>query len=229
MALVMATMLLGSSARAHGPRKVPDLRRAPAALGAPQKLHIPLTIHVVIEHGAPVVDPTTIARWVARSNAILAEHGVEIGVRSIRTLQDGPSDVTRWRHRRALAREAPRDGSLHVFLVRSVELGPSRRADRRVRGIYWRYHGLARGLARREYVVVGREAPMTTLVHEIGHVLGLRHATQVDNVMCSCRRGPELGFSATQGRTLRAGARRFGRRQALGLGLHPARTGRPLP
>ena len=124
----------------------------------------------------------------------------------------GYERATRWRERRQLASRAPRDGTIHVFVVNEVDVGLRRgrsRTGRVVRGMHWRYRGVRRELKGREYVVVANHAPVTTLDHEVGHVFGLRHHQGDDNLMCSCREGPEQGFTNFQGSNMRAGAHRF--------------------
>jgi hypothetical protein len=147
--------------------------------------------------------------WIERTNLALAPHGLEVRVRAIRVLPPGHGRITHRRHRKQLAVFSPRDGSIHVFAVRELELFSARRADRRVRGMYWRYRGWNHELMRREYVVVNQDAPDTTLVHEIGHLLGLPHHRSTQNLMCGCRNGPQPRFTVMQGEIMRRNARRF--------------------
>jgi hypothetical protein len=173
-------------------------------------IEVPLTIHVASEAGEEVVDEDRILTAVARANQELAEFGIVLWVRSIETLpmEDG-ARVETTEQRYALAREAERDGSIHVFYVDGLRLTNPAKGDRRVSGMHWRYHGASPDIRRREYVAVAENAPATTLVHEVGHAFGLRHEEDFENLMCSCRRGQRPTFTAQQGRRLRGGARRF--------------------
>lgn len=176
---------------------------------AEQLVEVPLTVHVATHEGLPVVSRHHVLESVARANRELREFGVELRVRAVELMPDGYDDVVRIRHRLRLAERSPRDGTVHVFFVDKVELSSSQHGDRRVSGMHWRYRGLRRGLRSREFLAVARNAPLTTFVHEIGHIFGLGHRHQTDNVMCSCEREPTPSFTAGQGRQLRVGARRF--------------------
>jgi Pregnancy-associated plasma protein-A len=196
-------------AMAGGGRKVPDLRRDAASWMQPQgarMMRLPVTVHLATESGHTVTTRADVAAWVARANDELAEFGIEVDVVAVRRMPAGFSSVMSWQTRRQLAALAPQDGTIHVFAIEDLDDG---RRMRRIRGLHWRYRGLARALRGREYVVVTREAPSTTLAHEFGHLFGLRHTRSVDNIMCSCRRGAEVSFTDTQGTSMRDGARRY--------------------
>lgn len=164
---------------------------------------VPVTVHV-----ATPVSAARITAWVRRANEALAPHGLAVQVVRVVAVGEGHRRVRRARDRRRLARIARPDGTLHVFVVEEVTVGPrlGRRRDV-VRGLYWRFQRL--GGSTREYVVVTKHAPVTTLVHEIGHAFGLPHRPGVENLMCSCRRGLRQTFTPNQGRRMRLGARRF--------------------
>jgi hypothetical protein len=195
---------------------------APAAQASVRKPHrptlvedkvsalvIPVTVHVATQEGLPVVPRRYVLEAVARANRDLREFGVELQLRAIELMPEGYGDLTRTRHRLRLAQRAPRDGSIHVFYVDHVELYSSKHGDRRISGMHWRYRGLRGTLRQREWVAVAEHAPLTTLVHEVGHLFGLGHRHASDNVMCSCQRVASPSFTAAQGRQLRTGARRF--------------------
>lgn len=219
--LLGALLVFASSAAwAGGGRKVPDLRRDTAEWVRPRAasaLRIPVTFHLATDSGAGGASNRVVQQWVARANEELAPFGIEVEVVAVRRMPAGWSEVTGWRTRRALAGHAPHDGTVHVFAIEALDHQESRR-HRRVRGLHWRYRGLARGLRGREYLVVTREAPTTTFAHELGHLFGLRHASRNDNIMCSCRRGQEVGFTNLQGLTMRDGARRLLSRQGVDEG-----------
>jgi hypothetical protein len=173
-------------------------------------IEVPLTIHVASEAGEQVVSDERIFAAVQRANLELVEFDIVLWVRAIEVLpmEDG-ARVETSEQRFALAREAARDGSIHVFYVDGLRLTNPAKGDRRVSGMHWRYRGASADIRRREYVAVAHNAPSTTLVHEVGHAFGLRHEDDFDNLMCSCRRGRRPTFTDQQGQRLRGGARRF--------------------
>ncbi len=205
MATLWITLLLGG---------VVGLTCAPSSVYAarrsarPAVIRVPLTIHVASEDGRSVVSEGQILAAVRRANRELAGSEIHVYIRAIVPLQGDPRIETT-RQRFELARAAERDGSVHIFYVDRVELTNPRKGDRRVSGVHWRYHGVARELRAREYLAVAQNAPSTTLVHELGHAFGLAHDKATDNLMCSCRRGPRPVFNQRQGQRLRGGARRF--------------------
>lgn len=190
--------------------KVPDLRPDPSksVRARAAMIQVPLTIHIAASDD-PVATLRRIQHAIDRANEALRAYQMEVTIREIRMMPTGFGSITRRRDRRRIAHYAPVDGSVHVFMVDTLELGSPRRGDRSVRGLHWRYRGILRSLRAREYVVVGADAPATTLVHEIGHLFGLPHDEGDQNLMCSCRRGPRQVFTATQGVVLRKGARAF--------------------
>ena len=225
LALLALLVWAPREAQARGKRAVPDLRRDAGRWSAPGKrsmLELPVTIHLATDDGTSVAGPRRVASWVRRANAALEAYGIRVYVRAVRTLPAGYDTVTKWRERRELAGYAPSDGTIHVFVIDELDRPTRRRGRKRVRGLHWRYRGLSKKLRSREYVVVTRGAPRTTFAHELGHLFGLRHSTSEDNIMCSCRRGKNVRFTASQGRAMRSGARSFTARQAPSRGRRVA-------
>lgn len=202
-----------STAEARGRRVVPNLQEpwsTPSSLQDPVTT-IGITVHVPVEDGMPLATQRQVAQWVERANAALRPHGLALELR--RTVGfSGFSAVSRARERRHLASLSEHDGTIHVFVTESLD---SRvvASRRRVRGLHWRYYGLNRELRQREFVMVTTSAPKTTFAHEVGHLLGLRHSTALDNIMCSCRRGNDTAFTTEQGAIMLLGAGRFLSRQ----------------
>lgn len=213
MALV-ALFALPQVAEARGRKRVvPNLQEQRQTLDASSKrtiaTRIPVVVHLATLEGYDVVSTSRIGGWVERANQVFAPHGIELYVKELKRLPAGYTEIRHSKERRDLATLAPHDGSVHLFVVEALDLANPRWKRRRVRGLHWRYRGIRRQLRQREYVVVTRGAPDTTLAHEVGHLLGLRHSNAENNIMCSCRRGSRLGFSYRQGEEMRSGAQVF--------------------
>lgn len=202
--LLAAGLLAPNEASASRPAKRPT-----TSMSTSDMLVVPLTIHVATTNRMPVVSQRRMRDSIARANNELRHFGVELEIRAVEPLREGYSHVTGADHRLALAELAHRDGSVHVFWVERVALDANDEQNTRVSGIHWRYFGLRKRTRQREYVVVAHDAPLTTLVHELGHAFGLGHRRAASNLMCSCQRTDAPGFTSRQGRMLRVGARRF--------------------
>lgn len=213
-ALFVASLWL-MPAHAADRHVVPDIRgeSKPGLRDGVRLVRLPLTVHVATGADKVVFDLRRLNRSVWRANEALRESGIEVYVARVVLLPDGFASVRHRRDRRRLANFAPPDGTVHVFLVGSLELGGLLRADRSVRGLHWRYRGVLGRMRNREYLIVSNDAPPTTLVHELGHLFGLEHDTSHQNLMCSCRQGPRQIFSPDQGLRMRQGALAFVARQ----------------
>ncbi|MEZ4382693.1 MAG: hypothetical protein R3A79_15250 [Nannocystaceae bacterium] len=206
-----ATLLFAGEAMAGGSRKVPDLRQDPGdrATSRAATLTVPLTVHLAATEERPAATVHRLQRSIERANQALAAYGLQVELRELLRMPEGFGSITRRRDRRRIAQYAAPNGSVHVFMVDSLELRAGRTGDRSIRGLHWRYRGILRRLRKHEYVVVSGDAPTTTLVHELGHFFGLSHSDGEENLMCSCRRGPRQIFTPKQGETIRRGARAF--------------------
>lgn len=216
LAVLFLALLSAGPARASDEKHVvPDIRGETTS-GARQNirlLRLPLTIHVATGGDRVAFDMRRLGRSVARANEALRPYGIEVYVAKISLMPDGFAAIRHRRDRRKLAQYAPPDGTVHLFLVGTLELGGALRPDRAVRGLHWRYRGIFGRMRNREYLVVSNDAPATTLVHEIGHLFGLEHDTSHQNLMCSCRQGPRQIFTTRQGSQMRQGALAFLARQ----------------
>ncbi|WP_271999730.1 M12 family metallo-peptidase [Nannocystis radixulma] len=215
LAVLLLTALWLTPARAADRHVVPDIRgeSQPGLRAGVRLVRLPLTIHVATGDDKVVFDLRRLNRAVWRANEALRGSGIEVYIARVELLPDGFAAIRHRRDRRRLATFAPPDGTVHVFLVGNLELGGSRRADRSVRGLHWRYRGLLGRMRNREYLIVSNDAPATTFVHELGHLFGLEHDTSHQNLMCSCRQGPRQIFTHSQGQRMRTGALAFVARQ----------------
>lgn len=216
LGVLLYALLSAGSARASDEKHVvPDIRgeKDPGPRAGAKLLRLPLTLHVATGGDHVAFDMRRLGRAVARANEALRPYGLEVYVARVALMPDGFASIRHRRDRRKLAMFAPPDGTVHLFLVGTLELGGALRPDRAVRGLHWRYRGIFGRMKHREYLIVSNDAPATTLVHEIGHLFGLEHDTSHQNLMCSCRQGPRQIFTPRQGSQMRAGALAFRARQ----------------
>ncbi len=209
--LAAAVSMAPAAAWASVDHRTPDIRvENPTPSRSAVRLRIPLTVHVATTPDRPAIDTRRLLQAVKRTNQELTTHGIEVYIARLLVLPDGHAGVRGRRGMRRLAQFARPDGTVHVFLVQTVALASSFRTVQAVRGLHWRVGG-PRGsrLRDRELLVIGGDAPTTTLVHELGHLFGLQHTEGRQNLMCSCREGPRQIFTGSQGQQLRRGALAF--------------------
>jgi hypothetical protein len=146
------------------------------------------------------------AKWLddqlARANALFAASALRFSAASREqpSLADTIADRAA---RDALAPLAPRDGTVHVFIV--ARLADIDSAGDFVGGVHWRYRGAARALRGRRYIIVSREdARHDTLAHELGHYFGLAHRSEPANLMTAPGRDASCALAAWQRRIVAA-------------------------
>ncbi len=198
-AALLGLGLMGNAA--CGPQPSPPAPADPDAF-----IEVPLTVHIATERGQPVATDAEIVASVRRTNRALAAFRMRVHVARIRTMGPGHERIQTETERLELARRAHHDGTLHVFFVDSVSMRDEDDADARLSGLHWRYAGMRAQMHERQYLVISNDAPNTTLAHEVGHAFGLDHHKSYENIMCSCRRGPDTFFTPRQGEQMRAGA-----------------------
>jgi hypothetical protein len=135
---------------------------------------VELAVHVAVDGDAePAVDQAWLDAALAAANERLGP--AEVAVTATAASADGvPIDVDTVEQRDALAAHAT-GAALHVFVVR--RLADKDKAGGWINGVTWRYRGTDRALRGRRYIVVGKDALVDTLAHELGHFFGLAHTT----------------------------------------------------
>jgi hypothetical protein len=212
--LAVVMWMAPSAVLASVEHRAPDIRPVRPTSSRPAvRLRIPMTVHVATAADRPAADTRRILQAVNRTNQELAAHGIEVYIARMLVMPEGHAGVRGRRGMRRLAEFARPDRTVHVFFVQDVALAGSFRTVQAVRGLHWRVGGLRRSRLRdRELLVIGGDAPATTLVHELGHLFGLQHDEGRQNLMCSCRAGPRQIFTRAQGQQLQRGAVAFLRR-----------------
>lgn len=175
---------------------------------------VELTMHNASQpRGKAVASGEWIAAAVKRANLAFAAAGVSFRVKAQHALGQPGAGVTSVGQRHSLARLAPRDGTIHIFIVSALACKDRKGAW--IGGVHWRCRGRKRGCQGRRYIIVSHQhCRPDTLAHELGHYFGLRHTRRPGNLMSSPGRTGEPGFSRAQLRAIRRGLRRaVGRRE----------------
>ena len=132
----------------------------------------PVTVTVHVAAGAEA-DDAWIAAEIQTATERLGAAGVEFSAAPAEA-RDVPAEVTTVAQRDDLAALAPRDGTIHLFVVRKLA---DKDAPGWINGVTWRHRD------RRYLVIAHADALPDTLAHELGHFFGLSHTTAPENLM----------------------------------------------
>jgi hypothetical protein len=161
---------------------------------------LPLSIAVAVEGGRAVREEPWIQAQLAEVARLFGPFGVRFTRTEARVLPERLGHLETRKDRDALDAERVA-GVVNAFVVASMRDVDDTRMYRM--GVHWR--NTVR-LAHR-YVIVTGDALASTLAHELGHYLGLPHATALNNLMSYARSGEGVFLTRGQGMTLRTYAR----------------------
>ena len=163
---------------------------------------VPVTVHVLTDDAGRAATDDEVAAWIATANERFAAADLTLVVTgTVELARDAVIDRVAERH--GLAGEAPKDGTVHVFVARGV--ADKDQAGAWLGGVHWRYAGGKRAWRGRHYVIVSAEgARIDTCAHELGHFFGLGHRAEDDNLMNGQRVGDATQFDAGQVKTIAA-------------------------
>jgi len=153
----------------------------------------------------PVLERAALEAMLARASALLGVAGLCFERAGTDALApDTHLDLVTRADRHALADAAARPhGVVEVFVVRSL-------ADVDVHGgvlagVHWRWAGKGKEHAGRRWVILSATgAGEDTLAHELGHWLGLGHATAPENLMTPASRRTGTALTPAQRARIRA-------------------------
>jgi hypothetical protein len=161
-AVVAVLLLVGSSAHATEPRR------------------IPLVFHVAERDGAAVAPASFIAEQLAAANEIYGPLGIELVDGERAPLAAGHADMVSRADRDALAPYV-RKGAIHCFIV--ARLMDVDEPGRERRGVHWHPPGPALS-----FLIVSQISKPYVLAHELGHFFGNpKHSDVPGNLMSYTR------------------------------------------
>lgn len=176
---------------------------------------VEVSVHIGLEDGAPIVDTA----WIDKRLAIADTRFARAKIRFVRTktsrqqLAKTSADIMTVGQRHALARLAPTDGRIHIFVV--DDLADKDRKGGLISGVHWHYAGGKRKWRGRRYILVSRQSHIDTLAHELGHFFGLSHTRKKHTLMSSPRHVAAARFAPWQIRIIARNYKRYLRYKRL--------------
>jgi hypothetical protein len=204
-AVVIAANAGCASSSQHSANDLPTDRPArsvpPAGSASIRASAAAVIFHVVVEPGNPgraIEERASLERRLARANEIYGTAGICFALAAVDLIPEGRArDLITATDRDALASLAtPRRKTVEVFVVRSAR---DLDAKGNIAGVYWRYGGRDRKHLERSYIILSAtDSTNDTLAHELGHWLGLPHATSPENLMAQATVRTDTRLTADQ-------------------------------
>jgi hypothetical protein len=162
-----------------------------------------------------VRDDAWVDAQIAEAERLFGPVGIHLRKASSRALPERFARLETRGDRDALAGELTR-GVINVMIVDTLRDVDDTNLYRR--GVHWR----PRKDLKQHYVIVAKEASVTTLAHEIGHFFGNGHSQEMDNLMSYLRSGQTVFLTPDQAAKSRIFARLYLRAKELDPTLAPA-------
>lgn len=169
---------------------------------------VPLRVHVVDIHGAPVVDAPWLDEQLREANRVFQPTGVSFQELERQSVDENFANLVTRRDRNSLAQFLER-GVVNVFVVASMVDVDDQTSMRR--GVHW----TVQWRPDNHFLVLTSIGPRTTLAHELGHYFGNRIHTSVFGNIMSYEHGSAPSLSARQQRRVVTTARQQLRSRVL--------------
>lgn len=158
-------------------------RRLASFLSAPERCAperatcVGLTVHIVMTEAGPVVDGRWLARQIAAARARFEPIGVDFEIVRLELEHASRADISTRAQRDTLGRHDHTPGTVHLYLVRTLEDVDAPGSF--IRGVHWR----DRQRVQRRWIILAAQAAPEVLAHELGHFFGLPHSTHPQSLM----------------------------------------------